>query len=183
MMKTINIKTLTLFAIFGTAALLGCKKLAEKTEFDMEYNQTFVVESSAGVDLPFDILMPETETNSEGTFAVNDTRKDLIEEILLNYFTLEVTSPIGEDFSFLKSMSIYISAEGLSEVRVAWVDEVPEPAGNFLDLNITTNDLKEYIKKDEFNLRVRTVTDEFIASDHEIHAASSFHVDAEILGQ
>ena len=178
-MKKLSIILIGLF--FGTA--ISCKKFDEKTQFDMTFVESVTVESSVGVDLPFDIYTPERETNSEATFAVNDTRKDLIEEITINYLRLELTSPDGSDFSFLESIDIYLAADGLGETLIAWSEDVGEESTEILDLIVTEADLKEFIKKDKFTLRVNTVTDEFLTSDHQIDILSSFHVDAKIFGQ
>ena len=132
--------------------------------------------------MPFDVFTPEMETNSESTFAVNDTRKDLIEEIKLTDLELVMISPEEADFSFLNSIEVYISADGLEEVLIANLDEVPEDAGNKISLNTSDIDLKEYIKKDEFSLRLNTVTDELMSTDHELEVNSTFFVDAKILG-
>jgi hypothetical protein len=50
-------------------------------------------------------------------------------------------------------------------------------------LNVSGADFQEYIKKDQFSLRCNTVTDELLTSDHEIDIATSFFIDAKILGQ
>ena len=173
--------SLTLFIL--TFLLLGCKKFDEKTQFEMDYNQTVVVPSSTLIDLGINLFTPETETNSESTFAINDTRKDKIEEIKLKEMTLNLTSPSGADFSFLESIRIYINAEGLGEKEVAWKSPVPETTAGTLTMDVSDSDFKEYIKKDEFSLRVNTVTDETLGSDHEIEVASVFFVDALVLGQ
>ena len=68
--------------------------------------------------------------------------------------TLSVLSPENGDFGFLKSVSVSIVADGLDEIQIAWKDAVPEDAGNILDLETTDKDLKEYIKKDAFRLKV-----------------------------
>tara|TARA_R110002074_G_scaffold104764_10_gene226330 strand:- start:15133 stop:15567 length:435 start_codon:yes stop_codon:yes gene_type:complete len=140
------------------------------------------IPSSTGIDLPFDVFTPETETNSESKFEVNDTRKDLIEEIKLTELELVIISPDNADFSFLNAIEVFISAEGLDEIQIAFLDEVPENSGNRITLNTADIDLKEYIKKDEFSLRLNTVTDELISTDHELEVNSTFFVDAKILG-
>lgn len=113
---------------------------------------------------------------------MNDTRKDLIEEIRLNSLTLNLDSPNNADFSFLESISVYMNAQDLPEVEIAWKDNVPEDAGSQISLNVSNQDFKEYIKKDEFILRVNTITDEILTSDHKINIASDFFIDAKILG-
>lgn len=160
---------------------LGCKKAAEFTQFDMDFNETIIIPSSTGVSIPFNLFTPNVETNSESTFEINDTRKDLIEEIKLTKLDLEISSPSNADFSFLNSISIFISADNLDEVEIAWLTNISS-SSNTLSLSLTGIDLKEYIKKDEFSLRVNTETDEILTSDHHIDIKSTFFVDAEILG-
>jgi hypothetical protein len=94
---------------------------------------------------------------------------------------LTITSPSNADFSFLKSINVYISAEGLNEVKIAWKENVPSDV-TLLSLDVTGVDLKEYIKADKFSLRLNTETDELLASDHHIDVHSAFFVDAKILG-
>lgn len=174
-MRTIILILTILFTISS------CDKVDELTKFDLEYNSKVVIPASAGIDLPFNVFTPEMKTNSESKFEVNDTRKDLIEEIKLTELQMVITSPTDADFSFLNSIEVYISAEGLDEIKIA-EKEVGENVGNTLDVDVLDIDLKEYIKKDEFNLRLNTVTDEVINSDHEIDVNSTFFVDAKILG-
>jgi hypothetical protein len=169
--------------IFAIMAVFGsCDKLDELTKFEMDYTQRVVIPSSTGIDLPFDIYTPEKETNATSEFAVNDTRKDLIEEIVLRNLILNIISPEGEDFSFLESITVYMSAEDLPEIRIAWNEEVSATTGGLLELETSMDDLKEYIKKDSYSLRLKTVTDEFLSSDYEIEILSVFFVDAKILG-
>jgi hypothetical protein len=163
-------------------SIFGCKKIDKLTQFDMEFNATAVIPSSTGINLPFNILTPDVETNFESIFEVNDTRNDLVEEIILTTLDLTITSPSNADFSFLKSINVYISAEGLNEVKIAWKDNVPSDV-TVLNLDVTGVDLKEYIKADKFSLRLNTETDELLDSDHHIDVHSVFFVDAKILGQ
>lgn len=167
--------------LIGAMVLASCNKLDELTKFNMDYNTQVTIPSTTGINLPFDVLTPDTETNSESTFASNDTRKDLIEEIKLTVLQLDITAPTEADFSFLESIEVFIAAEGLEEVKIASKTMVPE-AVSTLDLEVSDIDLKEYIKKDTYTLRLNTVTDEVMSEDHEIEVKSTFFVDAKILG-
>lgn len=161
----------------------SCKKIDELTKFNMEYNATVVIPSTSSISLPFNVFTPSVSSNSEATFEVNDTRKDLIEEIVLKKMELRVDVPNGGDFGFLESVEVFINAPDLNELKIAWYDNVPVSQGNTLEIFTTDADLKEYIKKDNFTLRVKTVTDETIMSDYEINVYSQFFVDAKVLGQ
>ena len=161
---------------------LSCDKIDELTKFNIDYDSSVVIESSANISLPFDVLTPEMETNSESEFEVNDTRKDLIEEIILTELSLDITAPDNQDFSFLESIEVFISAEDLEEQRITYVEDVPDTVGTTLDLGTSDLDLKEYIKKDKFQLRLNTVTDKALTQDVHIDVHSVFFVDAKILG-
>ena len=161
----------------------SCKEVDKFTQFDMEYTSSITIPSSTIINIPFNVNTPDVQSNSKSTFEGNDTRADLIEEISLTKSVLTITSPSDGNFNFLKSVAIYINAEGLSESKIAWKDNIPNNSEKTLNLETTGSDLKEYIKKDEFTLEVETVTDETIAVDHKIDVYSVFHVDAKILGQ
>lgn len=162
--------------------LTGCDKINELTQFNVEYNQTVVIPSSTGINLPFNIFTPDIESNSASTFSSKNTNKDLIQKIILTEMKLTLSSPENGDFGFLKTIEIFISAEGVPEQRIAWKENVPDDIDKNLQLETSNMDLKEFIKKEKFKLRLRTVTDKIISSDHHIEVSSVFFVDAKILG-
>lgn len=162
--------------------LSNCKSLDKLTMFDLDYESDFIFQSGLPLNLPFSINGPDVTTNSEQEFAINDTRKDLIESILLKELKLTVTNPSGKSFSFLKSVSVFISAPGVQEVLVASKSNIADQVGGELLLDLSGVELMEYIKSDSFNLRVSATTDEILLSDVGIKINSIFGVDAKILG-
>lgn len=175
-------KKMILLMIGAYTFLAACQELEKATEFNMKYNTAVTVPKSTLLDLPVTLATPDVETKAESEFAVNDTRKDLIEEIILTKLTLTITSPDGQRFSFLKSITVYIDADNLDEIEVARLDNIDNDIGRTISLDPTSQDLKEYIKKDKFSLRVETVTDELISKDVNIDIMSNFFVNAKILG-
>lgn len=175
------------FLIVLFAILLGlttaCKPGDKFTQFDIEYNSSFTVSSGASVNVPINLFTPDVETNSESTFEVNDTRKDKIQEILLTSLLITVTAPNGKELDFLKEIEIFISANGLNEVLLASKYNIQNTVGVSLLLDPSLIDFKEYIKKDEFTLRVRTVTDEAILQDVDVDIRTKFYVDAKLIGK
>ncbi len=173
---------ITISFLFVIISFFGCKELEKLTQFNMKYTESVVIPSSTGIDLPIDLSTPAISSNSESTFASNNTSKDLIEKIQLTDLELELTSPSGSDFSFLNDIEIYINASGVSETLIAWKHDIPDTQGTTLPLETTGVDLKDYIKQDNFSLRLKIVTDKLIAQDHHIDMNSIFRVDAKILG-
>lgn len=172
-----------LLFIISSFLLPSCQKLSELTQFEMVYNESVVIPKSTALSLPFNLMTPEVASNAESTFAVNDTRKDLVEEIVLTQLELKLTAPENGNLGFLKSIEILIAAEGLEDTKIAWKDPVPKAAGKSLVLDCTGANLKDYIVKDAFKLKVNTITDELLTADHHIDLKAVFFVDARILGQ
>ncbi len=161
----------------------GCKQVDKFTHFEILYDESIVIPATTVVNLPLNLQTPDIPTNSQSSFDVNNTNSDLVEEINLTGMTITLTSPTGEDFSFLKSVHIFISAQGLSETEIAWKDNITDISGNSIQLDVSGADLKDYIRKDNIALRVNTVTDELLTTDHQVDVHSVFFVDAKILGQ
>ena len=165
------------------AFLMGsCKQIDKLTIFDIDYSDKVIVESVIGINLPFNLNTPAITTNSESSFEINDTRKDLVEEIHVKSIKLTLTSPPSGNFDFLNTIKVYLSADGLDEKLLAWKEPVPDATGQSFTLDCSNEDFQEYIKKDEIFLRMNTVTDKLILSDHEIQIDAVFEVNARILG-
>lgn len=181
-----NFKFLMKPGIFLVSIMLltvSCEEANELTKFDIEYEESFTVPAILAIDTLRSISTPDITTNSEEKFSGNDTKKDLVEEIVLKelVLTLETPEHPDSDLSFLKSLTLYIDAEGMDETEIASSESIPDDIGNTLDMETTSVDLKEYIFKDSFSLRTEVTTDETISEDHEINAAMVFTVDAKLL--
>jgi hypothetical protein len=77
------IKYTSLLLLLIAFSFSSCKKLNKLTQFDIVYDTDFTIPSSTGINLPTNIITPDFATNSESTLSINDTRKDLIERIIL----------------------------------------------------------------------------------------------------
>lgn len=159
---------------------VSCAEINELIKFDITYEESFTVPATLGVDTPISIPTPDISTNYEEKFSGNDTKKDLIEEIVLKELVLTLQSP-DSDLSFLKRLTLFINAEGMDETEIASSDSIPDDIGKTLDMETTNVDLKEYIFKDSFSLKVKVTTDKTISEEHEIKADMVFMVDAEVL--
>jgi hypothetical protein len=168
----------------GLALLIlqsGCKHIDKLTVFNIDYNTQTVISSAVRINVPFNLITPDITTNSNSEFAINETRKDLIEEIQLTRVKLLVTVPADGDLSFLKSIKIYIKGEGLEEKLIAWNENI-DTSGKTILLTTTPDDLQEYVKLDSISLRVNTVTNKILLTDYTIDISAGFRVDARILG-
>ena len=103
--------------------------------------------------------------NADTVFMRNRTRAELVKEMTLDKFTLSITDSTGikidstsADFDFLESVDVYISADSLEEVRVAYLEDIPanDSTLNYaINLNLTNVKLDAYLKKDKYIIQTR----------------------------
>ncbi len=161
--------------------LYNCTLFNEITTFNLSFDTEVTVPATFGLNIPFNLITPEVETNAEAEFEINDTRKDLVEEVKLESLKLVLSSPDNSDFSFLNDLTVLIEAEDLQEIEVASVFDISEDVGKEIIMDVSGNDYKEYISKDQFSLKVNVVTDKVIGQDHTIEIKSVFSVRAKVI--
>ena len=163
------------------AIIISCDEVDKLLTFNIKNEMEFVIPATVGVNTPFPIPTPDIETNSQQEFENNNTKKDLVKDVKLTSLSLEITSPSGKTFSFLKSINLYIKADGLAEKKLAYLESIPANVGSKIDLITTKEKLDEYIKKDAYDIRTEVVTDEAFVSDISVKAKMNFKVTADVL--
>ncbi len=174
-------------SFFAIAVLLiffsSCKLLDKLTQFNLPYSTTFTIPASPIPGILGDLFTPDITTNSEQVFSNNNTRSNLLEKVLLKSLKLTITSPSGKTFDFLKSAEVFVSADGIAEIKVASINNIDDATvGNSINMVTTNDDLKEYLKKDKIKIRVGTTTDKIVTENIDIKIDAIFFVDAKILG-
>jgi formylmethanofuran dehydrogenase subunit E-like metal-binding protein len=173
-----------LFTIALAILSVSCSlidKLDDLTKFDIPYDTSFEVKAALPIGTKLNISTPPVKTNSEEHFDINKTAKNLVEEVKLSELTLEITAPDDANFDFLKSMAVYISAEGLEELNIASINAIPSGTKK-ISLVVEDADLTPYIVGDQITFRTESVTDKLTTQNINISMHSVFRVDAKILG-
>ena len=160
----------------------SCEELTELLSFDINHSQTFTMPAQfllPGSDL---ISPPVTVTsNSAESFKNNNTRADLVKDVTLSKLVLTIQDPASEDFGFLKDVEIFIDADEVDEVKLAYLNNIPANAGKTLELTATGAKLDKYIKAPSFTIRTRATVDEAVSQDVTIKTDMTFHVTADPL--
>ena len=173
------LKQRIIFLLLISSLIFGCKNKLTNFHIDESFQAT--IPASSPIDLPFTVYTTEQTTNSEVEFESHDTRKDKIQQIILEDLIITISSPEGEDFSFLNSLEIYLSSTNQGEEKVAYLTEVPENIGNELTCNVVGQDLQKFVKDDTYKIRLVTVTDEIITQDIDVSVYTNFFVDAKLI--
>jgi len=166
-------------AVFATTILFtsSCKKLLT---FEISDSTTTTIDVGFPISLPFEIPTPDITTNSENEFAQNNTKVELVKEIILKQLDLTITSPSDKTFSFLKSIEIYISADGEDETKLAWNNDVQSSAKS-IELTTTSEALDKYVKKSSYKLRTKVTTRETLTQKVDLRIDFTFQVTADPL--
>ncbi|MBJ6117446.1 hypothetical protein JAO76_04550 [Pontibacter sp. BT310] len=164
--------------LFVLAATASCDTIDDLLTFYINEEETIVVESNFPIGLV--AFAPITvPTNSEETFKNNRTRAELVKDVTLNKLTLSIADTAkSADFDFLETIEIFIKADGLDEVRIAYLEEVPKDVKT-LDMKLTNAKLDEYIKKDSYTLRTAAKLRNTVVKDVNVNAAMRFKVTAD----
>lgn len=161
--------------------LSGCSKENKGVTFSYTFGAEAIIPSSTGINLPINILSPDLTTNSGSSFEANQTTPALVREIRMKQLELKIKSPNQTTFDFLRSIRIYMSADGLAEREIAWATDIPENGARTL---LLTTDLepnyKEYIVKESVSLRVQATTRQFLTSDTRLEILPTFEVRASL---
>jgi hypothetical protein len=161
---------------------VSCKKIGKLKEFDLHYNEEFVVPANnGGLNLPFELNSQDMTTNTSSDYKNEGTESKLVESVYLTELLFKVKSPASGNFDFLKSVEIYISSPNNTEVLVASKYDITEEHFNYLYMDVRNINLKGYLQDESYRLRVKTVTDQAIASNMTMTSDETFHVKARLL--
>jgi len=167
---------LSVLLLIGILFTFSCDKLLT---FDVSDSTTVTIDANPlPISSPVEIPTPDVTTNSESEFEQNDTKVELVKEIILKRLALTITSPSDKTFSFLKSIEIYISADGEDETKLAWNNDVQSDAQS-IELETTTQALDSYVKKSSYKLRTEVTTRESLTQSVDIKIDFTFQVTAD----
>lgn len=173
-------RLLLALALLLAFANVACDKLDELLTFYINHNETIVIRTYFPVGTVAPISPIPVTTNSSEDFKNNKTRAELVKNVTLDKLDLVITDPQTENFNFLRKIEIYISAEGKQEVKIAYLEEIPQNVSK-IELKSTNAKLDEYIKGDRYTINTRATLAKAVTKDITIKANMRFKVTADPL--
>lgn len=135
------------------------------------YTYPFTVEArDAGSDT---FISEETEANLDSLIEAKDHDPDAIEEITLKEATLSITN--GENFNAFGSFELILAAEGLSEIVIATLSDIPDDS-SVAEFELTDEDLVDYLQSDVFVVTIKGTLDEAITDPINITATIVYNI-------
>lgn len=175
-------KLLSILMLSSIVLFSACKKTKDKvdefTQFDLSYSTNFSVPSSSiTINTATNFSTPNIATNTGSSYPNNKTTYELVDEVKLTKFN--VVASAG-NFDYLKSLTIFMQADGLPESQIATISNIPTGVSNF-DMTLNDVNLKDYFAKTNFKMRVNVVIDGAISVDQNMKLNQTLHVVAKIL--
>lgn len=159
------------------ATVCSCDEVDRLLTFKINDQTAFRIEGATPVNLPLEVPTPAVTSNSRQQFENNNTHADLVKDVRLDQAKLTITDPEGKTFGFLKTIRIFISAPGESEVELAALGNVPETVS--IELVPTDHKLDSYVKASSYDLRTEVTTDETLTQSVDVHVDLTFQVTAD----
>jgi hypothetical protein len=168
-------KNLSIIIILGLSiGFLGCKKL---TTFKIHQSVNISIPASGIGSVPNMPTVP-VQSSSQSSFKSNGTDASHVKEIKLEKLSLTIINSTTQNFDFLSAIHIYISAPGVAEQEIAYLDPVPLNGSTVLDLTSTSILLDDYIKSDSYSIRTAATTRSINNVPVDIRADMTFSVRA-----
>ena len=129
-----NLFAPVLFALMLLLSTASCKKILDLLTFQVNDSTTLQLPATgpAPGPLPNPILtLPGVTVNStaSSTYANNNTSADSVQDVTLDRLALTITDPAGQNFDFVKSISISISADATGSGKLLLASLNPVPTG------------------------------------------------------
>jgi len=171
-----------LFALLIVVPLLvGCDSLSKLTMFELPFDQSVTFPAMPALNTPIPLEITGIKTNIDSVLTSLKLKSDMIQAVKLKKMDFTLSSPADGDLSFLKSVEIFITGEGLDDVKIASTGDVTTNTKN-VSLALEDVDLKDFILKDKFGLKIITTTDKATSKEQKINISFKFLVDLKVLG-
>jgi hypothetical protein len=160
----------------------GCKKIEDLLTFQINDSSSFQVPAT-GVFSTALLSLPGATVNSSSssTYSANNTSADRVQDVTLDRLTLTVTDPAGQNFDFLKSVSIYIASDAAGTNKTLLASLNPVPTGQTtITLNPSGNKLDAYLRNGSYTLFTDVTMAQPLRQNTTLRADSRFNVKAKL---
>ncbi|CAA9197744.1 hypothetical protein [Flavobacterium bizetiae] len=158
--------------------LSSCDAIDDLLSFTISNETSIKIKSTSPINLPSEIITPDVTTNSSAEFKNNKTKAELVKDVKIRSLKLSISDPSDKNFTFLKSIHLYISTTDSDEIELAYQDNI-NSTSNTIDLICTDARLDRYIKADKYKIRTQVTLKETLTKDVTVKADMKFRVTAD----
>jgi len=174
-----------IFLLLVIVSFVSCRKTKELFDIPFNYtaNNSFTLPKVADreyavPDSSVTITTPDITNTAPDEFKKNNANINSIKSVSIQEILLSIPTSSNQNFSFLKSVKIYLGSQGKAERLIATKDDINtiSPAPTSLSLAPENADIAEYIKSPTYYFKVQMVLVKTYTQDIPIQSAIKFHV-------
>jgi hypothetical protein len=157
------------------------KLLGNIFEFSESYTLSFTLSPSDEVDVEHEFVGTVFTGEIDNLLEEHDISVNRINEIYVIEVVATITSTnTALNFNPAKHFNVYLSSTEHAESKIAWKDPVPETGLREVTLEVSENDLRDFLVDDAFTLRVLGTLDHAVTEsvDIAVKVTFEFHVGA-----
>ena len=170
-------KKVVLFMLVSSLSVLGCKKLNELLTFDINSSENITIPASTLISVTIISPVPVT-VNSQESFENNNTKANLVKDVILKKLTLTITNPATENFNFLKSIELSIGTDDDDKIPLASLNNIPVNV-SAIELISSNSKLDKYIKASSYTIYTQVKLRSNVTKELTVRADSRFRVTAD----
>lgn len=168
-----------------TLAVAGCDKVKDLAEInqDIPYHEEVEVPFGLGGGQPLPTGIPVSlpsyafATNYQSYLNQYNTSSDKVIHAKLKSLSMRITTPPSQNFDFLDTVRVYVSANGLPEKLAAYKYPVPKSV-QLVDMDIVDQNLKEYFLRDSMYVKITGYANALPAGGTKMDLAVKFNLKA-----
>jgi len=163
-------------------SLAACEKIDKNTQFSINTEVAFEVPSDRTTQTPIELNAIPLVIDSK-IFEDYNTSIDLIDKATIKNIELQIVDPQNADFNFLTDVELYIEADNLPKIRMAWKNNMQDDRLQSFSPDYLPDNLSEYLKNDHLKMSVVLLTDEVLQQPIQFKVKTAFYIDAELIGK
>lgn len=142
--------------------------------FNLSGETNFTIPSSTNLNQEVVLLTDAITSGMPTVYSDHSTSSAHIFSVEMAKLKLKILSPSGANMTFIDSIGVYITADGLDTTYIGGVSYVPESAGAEISLDMLYPNIKSYLFENEFKLIFHTTLDKIISDDYSIDVEMLF---------
>lgn len=164
-------KIIHLFCI--CMVLFSCKKAKELLDITVSFSMKndFVLSKTGDIEQAIaeqlvTVKSPEITNTLPQEFKDRNADINNIKSVALESVVLTITTPPTQNFSFMKSITIYLGATGKPEIKIASQDNINAmPPSQTLNLTVANADIAPYLKGATYYIKSEVIVVKNYTSD------------------
>ncbi len=180
-------KKIVFCAIAMVVLFTACQKIKNlaNINFNIPFSQTVTLPDMPG--FPYGATLPQgglnlpippvsVATNAQQIFDQYHASSKNLVSANLNNADLQITAPAGQYFDFVDTIQVFISTEGLPEILVAYLYNIPKGQTKINLVVVPGLNLKSYAVQDSVILRLNAHVNAIPVQGTQVLTEGAFHV-------